>query len=62
MTLMNRHRYCAQCCELLTQHSSGYGWCEQCEDLVSLTSCRVPYWAFGVVVFLAYNMHMGLLT
>jgi predicted amidophosphoribosyltransferase len=62
MKYLHQRRYCCQCSSALTQYSSGYGWCDHCKDLVSLRLCKIPYWTFGVVVFIAYNAHMNLLS
>ena len=62
MRFLDTTKYCRRCGTVLTQYSSGYGWCHHCGDLVHYTRCKVPHWIFGVIVFLAYNLHMDLLT
>ena len=48
--------YCKRCHQKLENSKCGLGWCLDCNDLVSATQCKAPYWSVGVVLLLVALM------
>ena len=58
----SRDYYCTRCHVPISANSEVtrsfdfvilQGWCNCCRDLVSVTSCKVPYWTVGATAVLS---------
>lgn len=54
-------RYCAKCHGEVSRSAvtQSHGWCEQCQDTVEVTRCKVPYWILAATLALLWFVHFN---
>lgn len=49
--------YCATCRrKLFYKTLDGLGWCDDCEDVVRVSQCKVSYWLIAAVFIIFWAM------